>query len=776
MAIKSASAQGGTAVVVGISDYRDAAITDLRFAHRDAEAFADYLTTSGIKTKLLTDATATRAAIESALSWQRENTVAGDLAILYFAGHGDAETNESDAVIGYLLAHDSPPNNYPLTAIGLGALNEHLAAITDAGGKALVVSDACHSGSLAGNAINGAQLTAKELMREGENQVRFLSCLPEERALEGEQWGGGRGVFSYFFVDALRGLADEDLNDRVDLFEVETFVRSKVRAATQRKQLPTLSGDQGADITFRTAKDISETLLESRTRDLQQEFISGLIGLAPPQSQRAYARFERSIERGDLLAPEGRNALAHYRALRQDPALAALGSVLTERLTVSLLDSVQTALVDYLATDREELYLRSQGDDRYGRFVAYLKAAGELVGENDPRWPGIRLRQHYFESVRLRSAGDLSGGDDQEAFLQGRAEAKAALALQDDLAYVWNELGLLQLRLGETEAAEGSFRKAIARAPTWALPYSNLGIALKKQDAKKHFAEARAAYETAIRLKPGYSLAYNNLGNLLAANGAPLDTCVAYLQRALQVDDRYVDARYSLASLYSDKPDHTEAALEILNDLIAEREAVAKYHFLKGFVHLQRGEYGVAEAPLQRAVNLSPTWEGAYLNLINLYSQPGADLASAKTFYRAQAKKHPTNKLPYVAMALADTADVSWANIAADAEVADAEKAKVLIETGYLLAEYGQLSLMETALVRATEAAPLQSGPYGGLATLYLYQKKEKKAVAAAVQLLELSSPEELQATCANFSSGGSFEGLAIEKRVRPLLKQRCPD
>ena len=35
-----------------------------------------------------------------------------------------------------------------------------------------------------------------------------MSCQPNEYSIEGEQWGGGRGAFSYHLVDALYGLAD----------------------------------------------------------------------------------------------------------------------------------------------------------------------------------------------------------------------------------------------------------------------------------------------------------------------------------------------------------------------------------------------------------------------------------------------------------------------------------------------------------------------------------------------------------------------------------------
>ncbi|MBK7305024.1 MAG: hypothetical protein IPI90_17740 [Saprospiraceae bacterium] len=46
---------------------------------------------------------------------------------------------------------------------------------------------------------------------------KILSCQPNEFSLEGEQWGGGRGVFSYHLVDGLFGLADRNNDGLITL-------------------------------------------------------------------------------------------------------------------------------------------------------------------------------------------------------------------------------------------------------------------------------------------------------------------------------------------------------------------------------------------------------------------------------------------------------------------------------------------------------------------------------------------------------------------------------
>jgi len=117
--MRSLKKKGTTrAVIVGISDYQDAEIKDLRYAHQDAALFADFLKSKSggqlgdQQLKVLVNDQATMAGIQSALKWLLENSRPGDQAILYFAGHGDVETKDAEEK-GYLLAYDTPKKQLP---------------------------------------------------------------------------------------------------------------------------------------------------------------------------------------------------------------------------------------------------------------------------------------------------------------------------------------------------------------------------------------------------------------------------------------------------------------------------------------------------------------------------------------------------------------------------------------------------------------------------------------------------------------------------------------
>lgn len=94
----------------------------------------------------------------------------------------------------------------------------------------MVFTDACHAGKLAGSGIGGTSATASALQKQFANEVKIMSCQPNELALEGEEWGGGRGVFSYHLVDALTGLADKNNDGTVSLLETERSLQDIVPA------------------------------------------------------------------------------------------------------------------------------------------------------------------------------------------------------------------------------------------------------------------------------------------------------------------------------------------------------------------------------------------------------------------------------------------------------------------------------------------------------------------------------------------------------------------
>ncbi|WP_153147780.1 tetratricopeptide repeat protein [Dechloromonas sp. H13] len=99
-----------------------------------------------------------------------------------------------------------------------------------------------------------------------------------------------------------------------------------------------------------------------------------------------------------------------------------------------------------------------------------------------------------------------------------RADALDALkktaTLTRDSADAQNSIGLEFLELAAFPEAKRAFERAIALAPGYPFPHSNLGKLLERQ---KRYKEAEAAFRTALRLQPDLAPAHANLCGILNA-------------------------------------------------------------------------------------------------------------------------------------------------------------------------------------------------------------------------------------------------------------------
>lgn len=119
----------------------------------------------------------------------------------------------------------------------------------------------------------------------------------------------------------------------------------------------------------------------------------------------------------------------------------------------------------------------------------------------------------------------------------GEAEAKPFL-----------EEGERHLQVGEYEAAERAFTKAVAAAPHSAVAHSKLGVALANQ---RRYEAAISHFNQAVALQPGYAPAYSNMGNAYREKGMPNEAVMAY-ERALAIDPDYWVAHQNLGALYKE--------------------------------------------------------------------------------------------------------------------------------------------------------------------------------------------------------------------------------
>jgi tetratricopeptide (TPR) repeat protein len=604
------------AVVIGISDYQNEDIPDLRFADKDAQAFATYLKSSAggnlpdKNIKLLLNEQATNAAMIGELDWLMEESEEGDQAIIYFSGHGDVESKMARQP-GFLLTYDSPSKVYMLGAYPLFYLQLIIETLsTDKNVKTIVITDACRAGKLAGSEIGGIQATASNLAKQYANEIKILSCQPDEFSLEGEQWGGGRGAFSYHLIEGLIGLADKNENLQVNLLELENYLETKVPEETApQSQIPLTVGSKGTAISFVDADVLKElkslkerelpTLAAIESRGIEQTLLASVDTII----QQKYDAFIASLNDENLLDSEDGKPSADelYRELIQEESLADLHRFMTRQYATALQNDAQQVINAYLQSTPTELEKRWQGDTTYGRYPRYLGRAAELLGKQHYVYNYLIAKQLYFEGLNLRLQGDQANAG-RTFYQQAMEKLQEAIQLEDRAAYFYNELGVLNTRMVRSTQAKENFEKAIELAPEWGLPYVNYCVESFYLGDNEQAIEYG---EKALELLPAYPQLLNLLGWIYADRKEDGDRS-NWLRKGVELKDDFVYRPNNLLT-WASKINYYKKSIELLKEAVSiDSNYVAGYLNL-GVCYTQTNELNAAIIHLNKALELDST-------------------------------------------------------------------------------------------------------------------------------------------------------------------------
>ncbi len=239
------------AVVVGVSDYMSPGITSLKYADKDAEAFANFLRRpegggyDSDHIRVLLNKDATLPNVRDALINFLNQAIDMDLVVIYFAGHGMPDPAKPTNM--YLLTHDSEPNMLGTTAFPMWDIQTVLARYISAK-RVVVFTDACHSGGISVNfATRGLGSTEQNLVnqyiadlsRTKEGIVVFTASAAGEVSQEFPELG--HGVFTYYLLKGMEGEADYNNDYTVTINELMQYTEEQVKRKTRGAQNPTRS-------------------------------------------------------------------------------------------------------------------------------------------------------------------------------------------------------------------------------------------------------------------------------------------------------------------------------------------------------------------------------------------------------------------------------------------------------------------------------------------------------------------------------------------------------
>ena len=562
------------AVIVGISKYESSGIPQLEFAHRDAQVFADYLKSKAGSSvpeeniRLLLNENATYAAIYDAFNWLLETCQKDDIVYFYFSGHGDVE-NSTIYKLGFLLSYNTPRTNYINSAVRIDDLNNIANTLSvKLNSKVVLITDACHSGKLAGNENRGTYLVGEQLRTVQNKEIRIASCSPDQLSVEDEGWGGGRGVFSYYLVNGLTGLADRNRDESVTVGEIKSYMDSSfsndvLLVQKEQKQNPVIKGNESFKLASVNDASLASLKKQSsspivRQNTLQTDNIS-LLKPLPVQPQAYFFNllgkrtpeeifdFNKLNELSKEEIPFGFiqmlvDSIQNESNLQSNKnskvnidyeKIVSLQKTLREnkdalkrfndKLVVLLSDRGQEVINLYLNGDAAELERRRYYNSKSNGYDIYPKmfsVALKLTSPENYLFKILEVKLHYFNGVAARLKIPLV--ENPNPLLDtAMAEQKKALQLEENAAYIQNELGVLYNYKKEYTIAEKYYLRATQIAPAWVIPWSNLvGLYSNTKNYKKAIEVSQKAKE----LQPDFQgiymntgLVYEKTGNLLLA-------------------------------------------------------------------------------------------------------------------------------------------------------------------------------------------------------------------------------------------------------------------
>ena len=645
------------AVVVGISDYQDKDIPDLRFADKDAEAFAGFLRSEAggqldkDHLKVLLNQEATMAQFAAALDWLWEVCKENDEAIIYFSGHGDVE-KKSLTQPGFLLCWDAPARVYMGGgAFGLPMLQEVISTLSVQNkAKVMVITDACRSGKLAGSSVGGAQATASNLSKQFANEIKILSCQPNEYSIEGEQWGGGRGAFSYNLVNALYGLADMNKDLSITLQEVGRYLEDHVAMEVAPvSQLPMVLGNRNEKVA--TVNPMLLAALQSGessqmaglsaidTRGMEED----VLALLDTSVRLTYRLFKQALKDKVFLEPVNACADSYYEQLIIEPKLERLHSTLKRNYAAALQDDAQQVLNRLLLSDPTiyGLSVKLQAN-RYELFPKYLERSAELLGGKHYLYFILKARMNFFKGYLLQ----LSNVNfNKNIGLRSIEYFDKAILFQADFPLPYWLLSNVYGRiLNKLDSAKYYAKRAMDLQPNWLLPNltmaiimynsfkqfeaadqyfelanqidSNSAIILNARGVyyfeKNEYLKAEEYYKKAVLKAPLFVYPYSNLGNLYLGSKRFAESEEMF-KIVLQLDPMNEHSISALGTIYLNTNQYAKSETYYVEALKIDSSAIDFQNL--GFYYVKTNKYKQAEQCFIKAIQLDSSLAVAFINL-----------------------------------------------------------------------------------------------------------------------------------------------------------------
>jgi len=513
-------------IISGISRYQF--IRSLDYADNDALAMRRFmmsesgagLDSTDILMFLNENATAATLWIQS-LQWiKQKNLQPGDRLLVYFSGHGDAVSPEEF----YYLANDCDPgndkDNYAIGGtIPLDKLKLRFKKFTNDGVSVVFIMDACRSNELPGGKSGITNLT-EGILNKRTGELSILATGPGQVSIEGREFGGGHGLFTYVLLDGLYGYADKNKDGTITFRELEKYVKVRVEEEAEQKsvlQIPEFCcPDQYGLPLFKVHKEglvAYEAEKKKRPNLKKEDDLVAMRGLPPKKTNDTtmlglYTNFKAQLATGNLKGEGSADEI--LKIMESRLASEPLIEKAKTELAIALLDAVQETINTSIRGDEyinAAIFPNRVLNMEIGAVDAWaLDSKGDSASEKKFEtgdWAVNKVlelleedflpRQFKTRQLFLKVMSQKPGPEKDSTMIQ---LVRDTYASDSGSAFFYHTIGIWQSKKGETDSAMNLFKQAEIEAPNSATYKTSSGLMLWRNGditgAKKKFEEALA--------------------------------------------------------------------------------------------------------------------------------------------------------------------------------------------------------------------------------------------------------------------------------------------
>lgn len=506
------------AIIMGVSNYKY--IRPLTYADKDAELFRDYLKSPGggsVKEEnifcLLNEQAINSVFWSKGFQWLKAKKLQmGDRLFIYLAGHGDAIDEDQFFFLSYDCNPGGDKNNYLAGgAIQLYNLKKKIAAETSRGVEVFFIMDACRTSELPGG-NEGMNFLNTAVSQKKAGEIMMLATAAGQESLEDSSIGNGHGLFTWYLVDGLSGVADSisTADNKVTFQEIKRYVESNVPSVAlqrfKRKQEPYFCCDENSEKVIST---VNTAYLEKwlQTKRMQQRgpgnSFHGVINILKKETVAdttlpdTYNKFYQAIRNNNITGNE--SAEFFYQQLEKKFPANPYTLDARSSLTVEYINYAQALVNRYLdcgeLTDKEKQQNNEAGDR--------LEKAINMIREDDEDFANSLSGRMYF----LKASGAYPDAVTAFQF------AYAALTVNPDAAYILNRLATLHLSNNRLDSAQFYAEKATRIAPKWICAATTLVLVKKAiENNKKSDSNKKPARRNSFGISIGGGITRSNPG------------------------------------------------------------------------------------------------------------------------------------------------------------------------------------------------------------------------------------------------------------------------